>query len=143
VVPATAQFRRLIPAAAGSLAVAALPKCPLCLLAWAGVAGSAGFASTYGAWLLPGTAALLALTVLALALSGRTRGFGPAALALAASAAVLIGKFGGDRPPLLYAGLAALAAAALWGGWPRPAPAEAHACAPCASTAVISRPLPD
>jgi hypothetical protein len=138
VVPATAQFRRLIPAAAGSLAVAALPTCPLCLLAWAGVAGSA-----YGAWLLPATAALLALTVLALALSGRTRGCGAAALALAASAAVLVGKFGIDRPPLLYAGLAALAAAALWGGWPRPAPAEAHACAPCASTPVISRPLPD
>ena len=138
-------MRRLLPAAAGSLAAAALPKCPLCLLAWAGVAGSAGFARAYGAWLLPATAALLALTVLALALSGRSRGYGPAALALVASAAVLAGKFRLDQPAALYAGLAALAAAALWGAWPRRAAAQAGECRPCAANppGIAPHPSPD
>lgn len=110
------------------------------------MAGSAGFARSYGAWLLPATAALLALTVLALALSGRSRGgFGPAALATAASAAVLLGKFRLDQPPLLHAGLAALAVSAAWGAWPRRSVPEAHACRPCApaSIAVSPHPSPD
>lgn len=115
----------MLGACAGSLALAALPKCPLCLLAWAGVAGSAGFAQAYGAWLLPATAAALAITLGALALAGA--GAGPLLLALAGSAGVLGGKFRLDQPFVLYAGLAALLAATAW-SFLRPHPHPADAC---------------
>lgn len=121
----------MLSACAGSLALVALPKCPLCLLAWAGVAGSAGFTSAYGAWLLPATAVALAITVGALAFAGA--GAGPVLLSLAGAAATLGGKFRLDQPLLLYAGLAALLAATLWSVL-RPAPLPASACtAGCAA----------
>lgn len=103
---------RLVSASAGALALAALPKCPLCLLAYAGIAGSAGFTAAYGAWLMPATAAALAVTVGALALAGA--GAGPVLLAAAGAAATLGGKFRIDQPWVLYAGLAALVAATAW-----------------------------
>ncbi|HYR12541.1 MAG TPA: hypothetical protein VEQ60_32430 [Longimicrobium sp.] len=118
--------RRLLSACAGSLALVALPKCPLCLLAWAGVAGSAGFTSAYGAWLLPATALALAVTVGALAFAGA--GAGPVLLSLAGAAATLGGKFRMDQPFLLYAGLAALLAATAWGVLHRRRPLAARAC---------------
>lgn len=119
---------RVVGAFAGSLALVALPKCPLCLLAWAGVAGSAGFAQAYGAWLLPATAAALCVTVGALALGGA--GAGPLLLAVAGSAGVLGGKFRLDQPFVLYAGLAALLAATAWAFvHRRPAPACGTGCA--------------
>ncbi|HEX5871409.1 MAG TPA: hypothetical protein VFY65_13370, partial [Longimicrobium sp.] len=131
--------RRLLGACAGSLALAALPKCPLCLLAWAGVAGSAGFASTYGAWLLPATAAALCVTVGALAVGGA--GAGPVALALAGSAATLGAKFRLDEPVLLCAGLAALLAATAWGALHRGArPARACPTGACAAAAPDTNP---
>lgn len=130
-ITASLRRRRLLSACAGSLALAALPKCPLCLLAWAGVAGSAGFTSAYGAWLLPATMAALAVTVGALAFAGA--GAGPVLLSAAGAAATLGGKFRLDQPFVLYAGLAALLAATAWGVLrrrPRPARACSGACAP-------------
>jgi hypothetical protein len=126
VITASLRPRRVLSACAGSLALLALPKCPLCLLALAGVAGSTGFASAYGAWLLPATALALGVTVGALALAGA--GAGPLLLALAGAAATLGGKFRLDEPALLYAGLAALLAATAWGVLHR-GPPSARACA--------------
>jgi hypothetical protein len=132
VITASPRPRRVVSACAGSLALAALPKCPLCLLAWAGVAGSAGFTSTYGAWLLPATAIALGMTVGALALTGA--GAGPVLLSLAGAAATLTGKFRLDQPLLLYAGLAALLAATAWGVLHR-RPRSPRACTgACAGT---------
>jgi hypothetical protein len=132
VITAPLRPRRVLSACAGSLALAALPKCPLCLLAWAGVAGSAGFTSAYGAWLLPATALALGVTVGALAFAGA--GAGPLLLALAGSAATLAGKFRLDEPALLYAGLAALLAATAWGVLHRgPPPARACSAGACAA----------
>jgi hypothetical protein len=112
VIHASLRPRRLLSACAGSLALAALPKCPLCLLAWAGVAGSAGFTSAYGAWLLPATALALGVTVGALTFAGA--GAGPVLLSVTGAAAVLGGKFRLDQPLVLYTGLAALLAATAW-----------------------------
>jgi hypothetical protein len=143
VITASLRPRRLVSACAGSLTLAALPKCPLCLLAWAGVAGSAGFTSAYGAWLLPATAVALGVTVGALALAGA--GAGPILLALAGAAATLGGKFPLDQPLLLYAGLAALLAATVWSVL-RPGRLPAPACAAgCAAPHVttVHRPIPD
>lgn len=130
----------MLSACAGSLALATLPKCPLCLLAWAGVAGSAAFASAYGTWLLPATALALAFTVGALAFGGA--GAGPLLLASAGSAAALAGKFRLDQPFLLCAGLAALLAAAAWSALhTRPLPARACTGA-CAAAAPRTSPQP-
>lgn len=123
---------RLVPGLAASVGVAVLPKCPLCLLAWAGVAGSAGFARTYEAWLAPATVLALALTVGALAW-GRG-GRGPALLAAAGAAGVLAGRFRVDSAVLVYAGLAVVAAAVAWRTLVRDASPPA-ACPPCASAA--------
>jgi hypothetical protein len=106
-----------------SLALALAPKCPLCLLAYAGLVGSASLSwsayGVYGAWLAPLTAVSLALTVGALAFQARTRGeTGPALLALLASAAILAGKFWLHQKPLLYLGMAALLIAAVRASWP-------------------------
>lgn len=99
----------------------------MCLLAYAGVAGSAGFASAYGAWLLPATAAMLALAVGALAFA-RT-GTGPVMVALAGAGATLAGRFRLDHPLVLYAGLAALVAATGWSARRR-RHAPGHVCGP-------------
>jgi hypothetical protein len=132
----------VLSAFAGSLALAALPKCPFCLLAWAGVAGSAGFTSAYGAWLLPATAAALAATVGGLAFAGA--GAGPVALSLAGAAATLGGKFRLDQPFVLYVGLAALLGATAWGVLHRGRPPPARACAAgCAVPAPATRPILD
>jgi hypothetical protein len=125
VTTASLRPRRLLSACAGSLALVALPKCPLCLMAWAGVAGSAGLVSAYGAWLLPATVLALAVTVGALALAGA--GAGPVLLSAAGAAATLGGKFRLDQPFVLYAGLAALLAATAWGALRRK-PGPARAC---------------
>lgn len=136
-ITASLRPRRLFSACAGSLALAALPKCPLCLLAWAGVAGSAGFTSAYGAWLLPATALALGVTVGALALAGA--GAGPVLLSLAGAGATLAGKFRLDQPLLLYPGLAALLAATVWSVL-RSRPFPALACtAGCAGPRPLDR----
>jgi hypothetical protein len=140
VTSASLRPRRVLSAFAGSLALAALPKCPFCLLAWAGVAGSAGFTRAYGAWLLPATAAALAVTVGALAFAGA--GAGPVVLSLAGAAATLGGKFRLDEPLVLYAGLAAVLAATAWGVLHR-RPSPARACATgCEAPARATSPRP-
>jgi hypothetical protein len=108
-----------------SLALALAPKCPLCLLAYAGLVGSASLSwsayGVYGAWLAPLAAAALALTVGALAFRARNwREAGPALLAFLASAAILAGKFWLHQKPLLYLGMAALLIAAVRASWPVP-----------------------
>jgi hypothetical protein len=58
---------------ASALLALAIPKCPLCLIAWAGIAGisAAGQKILLNWWLLPGLAGLLFLPALALALRRR------------------------------------------------------------------------
>ena len=115
-----------------SLALALAPKCPLCLLAYAGLLGSSASlawsaTSTYGQWLEPLTAACLALSVGGLAAQARLRReIGPAVLALIAATIIYAGKFHFDQKAYGYAGRAALALAAVWASWPRRLPSACH-----------------
>lgn len=103
--------RRLFAPVAGAIAVAGLPKCPLCVMAYLGLTGSAGLAAAYSVWLLPATLATLALT---LAVMVRGRADSRALLtALSGSAALLAGRQRDDLPILLYLGAAALLLAAV------------------------------
>ena len=75
------------------------------------------------AYLLPLTAAFLALAVVALGFRARRRrGYGPLAVGLAAAVLLLVGKFALDSGVAVYAAVAALVGASLWNAWPaRPA----------------------
>lgn len=126
-----------------SLALALAPKCPLCLLAWAGLLGSSvtlawSVSATYGQWLEPITAACLALSAGGLAIqSWQRRRIGPAVLALIAAASIYAGKFHLDQKLLVYTGMATLAGAAVWGSRPPRSLPEAEACH-CAPSTLIS-----
>jgi len=117
-----------LPAAGAAL----LPKlsCPACWPAYAAILSSLGVGFVdYTPWLFPATAVFLVVTLALLAWRPR-RGFLPLALGLAASAAVLIGKFAYDSEFTVYAGVALLAVASLWNAWPR----RAAACPACVET---------
>lgn len=100
-----------------SLALALAPKCPACLLAYVGVVGSMSASSVYSAWLAPVTAVSLALAVSGLAVQAWTvRRLGPVLLALLAvfgAVSIFAGRFTLHQKSFVYAGMAALAAAAL------------------------------
>lgn len=117
---------------------ALLPKlaCPACWPAYAGLLGTLGLGFLIGtAWLLPLTAVFLAVAVGALAYrAGERRGWRPFALGIAAAGLVLAGKFALDSEAAMAGGLALLVAASLWNTWPVPGPAVA-ACAACAPRA--------
>jgi hypothetical protein len=105
----------------GSALIAVAPKCPVCLGALFGIFGAATVSgSVYHVWLPPLTAIWLALTVGALAFqNGGQRRYAPALLGLFAGLAVFIGKFILNEQALVYAGVAALLAAAVWRAWSR------------------------
>lgn len=106
----------LLPAAGAAL----LPKltCPACWPAYAALLSSLGVGFVdYTPWLFPATAVFLVITLALLAWRPR-RGYRPLALGLAASVAVLVGKFVFDSEPAVYVGIAVLAAASAWNAWP-------------------------
>jgi len=120
-----------------SLGLALMPKlaCPACWPAYAGLLGSVGLGFLIKAeWLLPLTAAFLAIALGALAYgAGRRRGYGPFLLGLLAGATILLGKFMFDSDPAMYGGIALLMAASLWNTWPRCAGVSTDACPACTS----------
>ena len=104
-----------------ALAVAAIPKCPLCWAASMAVFGAAGVSVPYR-WLLPAAAVLLAAG-LVLLWTGRHRwGAGPFALGLAGTALLLAGRLALGGPAAVWtawAGAALVAAGSLWSALPR------------------------
>ena len=102
--------------------VAMLPKllCPLCWPAYASIVSSLGLGFLVGTtYLLPITTSFLGLSLWVLAFRARLRrGFGPFLLGLAASVAVLVGKFYLESNPVMYSGVGLLVAASVWNGWP-------------------------
>src|SRR5216683_5788247 len=103
--------------------VSMLPKviCPVCSPAYAAVLSSLGLgfrvSTTY---LLPVTAAFLAVAVGALALRAtRRRGLWPFGLGVIASGSVLAGKFWLDAEWMTYAGVGLLVVASVWNVIPR------------------------
>ncbi len=105
------------------IGAALLPKvaCPACWPAYAGFLSSIGLGflleTTY---LFPLTAVFLTVAVAALAYGAKQRrGYRPLLLGVVAAAIVLVGKFGFESDPAMYAGLTFLIAASVWNGWPR------------------------
>ena len=117
------------------IVAALLPNltCPLCWPAYAGVLSAlgVGFVGTT-AYLLPLTAAFLAIAVGALAFAARRHGsYRPLVLGLVGSAIVLLGKFVLDATPATLGGIGLLVAASLWNTSPRRATVlPCPACAP-------------
>ena len=120
---------------APALGVALLPKlvCPACWPAYAAAVTALGMTFLLETrYLLPITVIALGLAVLALGWrSSRRRGLGPAALAVAASAAIIVGKFGLDSSAVLQGGVAAFVAAFIWNFWPRRDATGQPACPDC------------
>jgi len=120
----------LLPAVGAAL----LPKltCPACWPAYAGLLSALGVGFfDYTPWLLPLTLAFLVFTLVTLAWGARQRrGYGPLAVGLAATAILVIGKFGFDADSTIYLGIGVLVGASLWNAWPRRA-VESPACPAC------------
>ena len=100
------------------IAVAFLPKlaCPACWPAYAGFLSSIGLGFlVHDQYLLPLTAGFLVLALIALCYRAHTRrGYAPLTAGIAASALVLIGKFGFESDLAMYSGIGLLVAASVW-----------------------------
>lgn len=102
-----------------AVGAASLPKltCPLCFPAYAAVLGALGFEFLdYTPYLLPLTAAFLAVALVVLVVqSRRTGSVYPLLLGIAASAVVLFGKFQLENEWLTIGGIVLLIAAVFFG----------------------------
>lgn len=125
--------RRGVVASALAAGVALLPNvtCPACWPAYAGLL------SALGVPVLMNRAALLPLTLSALALAlfmigfraTRRHGYGPFALALAAATLVVVGKFALGLEMVAYVGIGLLVFASVWNSRPvQPSKSSCKAC---------------
>ncbi len=104
--------------------------CPACWPAYAGVLGSLGIPFLMrAAWLLPITAAALLIALAGLGHRARERrGFGPLALGVVATGAILVGRFALGITAAAYVGTMSLVGASIWNTWPRASVAAPDAC---------------
>lgn len=130
-----------------SVALALLPKCPLCAAAHASVLGGLGLGGAgTAAWMRGVAAAAVVLAVALLAWrAGTRRGYGPFALGCAGAVLVLADVFHLHPGPaahadhaaashshwMLWMGIAAMVAASLWNAWPRRRVAGCPSAAHC------------
>jgi hypothetical protein len=102
---------------------ALLPKlaCPACWPAYAGLLSSLGIGFIdYTPLLLPLTSLFLLITLIALFYRAKyRRGYQPFYLGVAASAAIVIGKFQYDNDTAMYVGLGLLILSSVWNTWPK------------------------
>ncbi|MEG3617667.1 hypothetical protein V5T82_04285 [Magnetovibrio sp. PR-2] len=128
---------RLNMAVLPSVGAALLPKltCPACWPAYAGLLSSMGVSFIdYTPYLMPLTGFFLAVSVLALGYRASVRrGYGPFWLGAIAAAAVLVGKFGFDSDPVMWASLGVLVVASVWNTWPRRRGSSKDAEASCSA----------
>lgn len=114
------------------IGISVMPKliCPLCWPALAGLLSSVGLGFLINSRnLLAVTATFLIVAVIALTFRARQRrGYGPAVIGLAASIAVLIGKFYLESFAIMYAALGILIVASIWNSWPVRSPASCPEC---------------
>lgn len=116
-----------------SVGVSLLPKlaCPFCWPAYAGLLSSVGLGFLISTkYLLPFTAAFLAIAVGALAFRAKSRrGYGPFVLGVLAASSVLLGKFYWESNPTMYASVALLVIASVWNAWPHRVTPAVTCCA--------------
>lgn len=95
--------------------------CPLCWPAYAGLLSAMGMTFLFSeAYLLPLTAGLLVIAVVALWFGGKRRGdYKPFTAGLIGVAILLAGRFVVDSSVTLYLGAALLVGASFWNAWPR------------------------
>jgi hypothetical protein len=100
-----------------ALAIAALPKCPLCLMAVLSIFGLGSIVKA--SWLLPLMLFFLGLALAALALRARRRrGYGPLLLGIGGALFILSGKFYLNHDSMIYAGAFFLISASVWSTLP-------------------------
>ena len=106
-----------IPAAA----FAALPLCPACYPAYAGILSALGLSALSDTTLQTGlTVLFLSAALGALFYKAKSRrGYGPLALGTAASVALSFSKFVMGSDPVTYAAVGVLVLAGVWNVWPR------------------------
>jgi hypothetical protein len=119
--PAGRRFLRMNPAVFPALFATALPKCPFCLLAYAGALSTFGLdPALYRAWVLPVTLILLVAALATLLIRAPSRhGVGPFIMGLGAAVVILEGKFDQDQVALVYLGMSLLLSASIWNWWPK------------------------
>jgi hypothetical protein len=100
----------------GAALFAFAPKCPISFLAYFGIFGVAtSSASAYHTWLPPITGFWLALTIAMLTIQRRgKRRYGPAWLAFGGAVLLMAGKFVTGVQVMVFVGVVALLAAAVW-----------------------------
>ncbi|MBI4605763.1 MAG: hypothetical protein HY721_27670 [Planctomycetes bacterium] len=106
--------------------------CPACWPAYAGVLGALGLGFLLETrYVLALSVVVMAVALGSLAYRARLRrGYGPLAVGTLGAVVVLIGKFVLSSGLLLYGGVAALLAAAVWNVWPK-GQASAGPCSAC------------
>ena len=122
-------------AAVPAVGIALLPNvtCPACWPAYAGLLSALGVPVLIGsAVMMPLTVVFMAMAVGSMAYRAKNRrGYGPFLIGLVAAATLIIGKFVFAIESLTYGGLFLLLVATLWNSWPKRRQAEAS-CAACA-----------
>ena len=106
-----------IPAAA----FAALPLCPACYPAYAGILSTLGLTALLDTTVQTGLTVLFLSAALAALLykAKSRRGYGPLALGTVASVALSFSKFVMGSDPISYVAVGVLVLAGLWNVWPR------------------------
>ncbi len=109
--------------------------CPACLPVYLGFLSAVGLGFLLQTkYLLPLTAGFLAMAFYGLGHKARSRrGYGPLVMGMAASAAIVIGRFLLNSDVAVYLGVALLLAASVWNLWPQKA-ARATVCSTCVPT---------
>lgn len=111
------QLRHLGSGILPAIAVALIPKCPLCWMALMSILG-VGSVIEVG-WLRPLTVLFLALFLFAMLFRASRRRFGykPFLLGLAAALVIYLCKFTFDFNPGFYGAVAVLFGASIWNSW--------------------------
>lgn len=131
-------FKRGLLALPG-ISISILPKliCPACWPAYAGLLSSVGLGFLIGtAYLLPLTIVFLALALGALAFRAAKRhGYSPFFVGLVAAFGIVLGKFVWVSNPTMYGAVGLLVIASLWNAWPRgDILSKAASCSDCQRT---------
>lgn len=120
-------WRRVLALAPG-MGATLLPikACPACWPLYSSLLSAFGLGFLlHASYVLPISAALLGVWLISLCYHASERhGYGPFVLGFVGASVALVGRFELRSDALVYPGIAALAAAAIWNSWPRKRPGD-------------------